>query len=97
MYTCVVPTDALQVTIRGSVRLLRVMSHCDSMRLMTTTADLIGTAEAASVLGVSHRTVHRLTRDGKLVRALTAPGGFAGAFLFHRADVERLAAQRSAA
>ena len=58
---------------------------------------LIGTAEAARILGgVSHRTVHRLVESGDLTPAMTAPGGRAGAFLFDRADVERLAKVRAA-
>jgi hypothetical protein len=58
--------------------------------------ELIGTAEAARVLGKSHRTVHRLVESGALVPALIAPGGFKGAFLFARADVERLKAEVAA-
>lgn len=58
---------------------------------------LIGTAEAARILGgVSHRTVHRLVESGDLTPAMTAPGGPSGAFLFNRADVERLAKVRAA-
>lgn len=57
-----------------------------------TTPDLIGTAEAARILKKSHRTIHRLVVDGKLVPAITAPGGQNGVFLFERADVEALAA-----
>lgn len=53
--------------------------------------ELIGTAEAARVLGKSHRTVHRLVKSGDLEPAMTAPGGPAGVFLFRRADVERIA------
>jgi hypothetical protein len=55
-----------------------------------TTPDLIGTIEAAAILGKSARTVHRLVFHGKLVPAFTAPGGFAGTYLFNRADVEAL-------
>ena len=54
------------------------------------TEDLIGTAEAARILGKSPRTVHRLVDSGDLTPALTAPGGRAGAYLFHRSDVEKL-------
>lgn len=52
--------------------------------------NLIGTAEVARLLGKSHRTVHRLVESGDLVPVLTAPGGFKGAFLFSREDVETL-------
>ena len=48
------------------------------MGVMPHTEDLIGTAEAARILGRSHRTVHRMVRDGELTPALTAPGGPAG-------------------
>lgn len=57
------------------------MSHPD---------DLIGSTEAARILGRSPRTIHRLVEAGELTPAVVAPGGFAGAFLFRRADVEAL-------
>ena len=60
------------------------------MGVMPHTEDLIGTAEAARILGRSHRTVHRMVRDGGLTPAITAPGGHHGTYLFHRADVEAL-------
>lgn len=68
------------------------MPHCEAMP-----NDLIGSAEAARLLGRSPRTIHRLVESGHLTPAMTAPGGFRGTFLFHRADVERLAAERLAA
>lgn len=72
--------------------LLRVMRHCCMMEHMNTPTDkLIGTAEAARILGKSHRTIHRLVNDGDLPVAITAPGGRVGTFLFMRSDVERLA------
>ena len=52
--------------------------------------ELIGTAEAAQILGKSHRTIHRLVKSGDLKPAMTAPGGPSGVFLFRRADVEAL-------
>jgi excisionase family DNA binding protein len=58
---------------------------------MPRTPDLIGTAEAARILNKSHRTVHRMVKAGRLVPAMKAPGGFAGAFLFDRAEVDALA------
>lgn len=61
------------------------------------TPTLIGTAEAARLLGKSHRTVHRLVAHGDLTPVTTAPGGQHGSFLFNRADVERIAKQKSAA
>ena len=48
------------------------------------------TYEAARILGKSPRTIHRYVDDGRLVPALKAPGGFAGAYLFRRADIEAL-------
>ena len=57
---------------------------------MTSPADLIGSTEAARILGKSPRTVHRLVQSGSLKPAAIAPGGYAGAYLFHRADVEAL-------
>ena len=53
--------------------------------------ELIGTAEAARLLGKSPRTVHRMVRSKALTPALVAPGGNAGVWLFRRADVQRLA------
>lgn len=61
---------------------------------MTATENLVGTAEAAQMLGKSPRTVHRLVSSGQLAPALTAPGGFKGVFLFNRSDVEALAAKK---
>ena len=56
--------------------------------------DFIGTTEAARILGKSNRTVHRMVTNGQLCPVVTAPGGFAGTYLFHRRDVLRLAAQQ---
>lgn len=56
-----------------------------------TPSDLIGSVEAAKILGKSPRTVHRLVAAGTLVPAMTAPGGAAGVFLFRREDIESLA------
>jgi len=64
---------------------------------MEPSENLIGTAEAAKILSKSHRTVHRLVESGALVPAMTAPGGFKGAFLFRRGDVDALKAEREAA
>ena len=56
--------------------------------------DLIGTREAAALLGVSHRTVHRLVAAETLTPAMTAPGGQHGAFLFTPKAVEEILEQR---
>lgn len=63
---------------------------------MASNSDLIGTAEVARILGKSPRTVHRMVQAGALTPALIAPGGFAGAYLFSRADVERVKAEAAA-
>lgn len=60
------------------------------------TDELIGSSEAARILGKSPRTVHRLVKAGTLVPVVTAPGGFAGTYLFARTDVERIAAAQAA-
>ena len=62
----------------------------------TETEALIGTAEAARILGKSPRTVHRLVSTGRLIPAHVAPGGYAGSFLFRREDVEALASEVAA-
>lgn len=65
------------------------MRQSRMMRDMNTTDDLIGTTEAARILGKSPRTVHRLVHAGQLTPAVTAPGGYAGTFLFKRSDIEQ--------
>ncbi len=49
--------------------------------------------EAAPVLGVTVQTVYGLVRRGKLCPAAATEGGM---YLFRRADVERVAAERAA-
>lgn len=56
--------------------------------------ELIGSTAAASILGKSPRTIHRLVQAGTLTPVVTAPGGFKGAYLFSRADIDALAEQR---
>lgn len=58
---------------------------------MPHTTDLIGTAEAARILGKSPRTVHRMVADGRLTVELTVPGGHVGVWLFDRAQIVALA------
>lgn len=58
--------------------------------MSTTPQTLIGTTEAARLLGKSPRTVHRMVKAGTLTPAMTAPGGFAGTYLFDRDEIERL-------
>lgn len=57
---------------------------------------LITTAQAAKILRVDPRTVHRLSARGDLPVALKIAGR-TGALLFEEADVLALAEQRSAA
>ena len=57
--------------------------------------DLIPTAEAAEALGVHVATISRMVTRGDLAPAVKVPGK-RGAYLFNRADVDALAAQRSA-
>ena len=63
---------------------------------MTSPADLIGSAEAARILGRSPRTVHRLVTSGALVPVTVTPAGPHGAYLFRRADVEALREETAA-
>lgn len=63
------------------------MRHCDMLPLMP---DLLTTAQVAQKLGKSPRTVHRLVAAGRLVPAMTAPGGQHGAYLFSPEAVEAL-------
>ena len=70
---------------------------CIVVHMPHTNPPLIGTTEAARLLGKSPRTVHRLVANGDLTPEVTAPGGRAGAFLFKRSDVERLVKNTSAA
>lgn len=63
---------------------------------MTSSPDLVGTVEAARILGKSPRTVHRMVKAGVLTPVITAPGGFAGSYLFDRADVERVRSEAAA-
>ena len=64
---------------------------------MKQTNDLIGSTEAARILGKSPRTIHRMVEAGTLVPVVIAPGGYAGTFLFSRADVEQIKAEAAVA
>jgi excisionase family DNA binding protein len=61
-----------------------------------TQTDLIGSTEAARLLGKSPRTIHRMVDAGTLTPAMTAPGGRVGVYLFRRDDVEALLVERAA-
>lgn len=60
----------------------------------TTTTEQVPTAEAARVLGVSVWSIRRLIERGELEPTAKLPG-LRGAYLFDRADVDRLAAERA--
>jgi len=57
-------------------------------------SDLIGTAEAAEILGWSRAKTKREAQAGRLPHAVKMPGE-TGAYLFRRRDVERLAERRA--
>ena len=59
-------------------------------------AEQITTREASVILDKSVRATIRLVETGKLTPIRKLPG-IRGAFIFDRADVERLAAERSVA
>jgi excisionase family DNA binding protein len=54
------------------------------------TEDLLTTAQAADMLGVSVWAIHRRVAARRLKAATKLPG--TNGYVFHRADVERLAA-----
>lgn len=57
---------------------------------------LMGTTEATEELGVSKDTLIRMVARGEITPAHKLPGPN-GAYLFRRADIGRLAAERQAA
>lgn len=58
--------------------------------------DLIGSLEAAAILGIDRATFNRWAARGDVKPVVTAPSKV-GARLFHRADIEALAKERAAA
>lgn len=58
-------------------------------------AETISTAETAAMLGMSVSQINRLAAAGDLPVIAKAPG-IRGAYLFDRADVERILAERAA-
>jgi excisionase family DNA binding protein len=72
------------------------MCNAQAMPNEMTSLDLVGTAEAARMLGhVDKSTITRWVHDGRLEVAHRLPGKH-GALLFRRADIEALAAERAA-
>ena len=57
--------------------------------------DLIGTDEAAHILGITKATLTRWVQADHVTAAHKLPGKN-GASLFHRADIETLAKERAA-
>jgi predicted site-specific integrase-resolvase len=60
---------------------------------MTTSTDLVSTAEAAQILRVRTSTVNKWASDGTLTVALSG-NGRTGARFYERTTVEALAAER---
>ena len=58
------------------------------------TPDLVGTAEVCRLLRINQATVGRMAADGRLKPVHKLPGKN-GAYLFARADVDRLIAERA--
>lgn len=61
---------------------------------MSKVDSLLTAAQVAEIRGVTPKTVHRWAEAGRLPIATKLPG-LRGAYLFHRADVEALAAERT--
>lgn len=59
---------------------------------MANPEDLIPSVEATELLGVGRSTLTRWVQSGRLTEARKLPGR-TGVRLFHRADIERLAAE----
>lgn len=72
------------------------MTSCPNWAIVTavSSSDLIGTADAAEIMGVSVRTVKRLAQIGELPHHTKMPGS-SGAYLFLRRDVEAARDQRA--
>ncbi len=59
------------------------------------TPDLIGTTEAAALIGIERSTISRWVQVGTITAAHKLPSQ-TGAFLFERAEVERVRADYQA-
>ena len=68
---------------------------CATLILMSTETPLIGTTEAAQLLGVDKTTLTRWVAAGRIHVAARLPKTN-GALLFHRDDIEALAARHRA-
>lgn len=58
--------------------------------------ELLATVEAAAIIGVERSTLSRWIDSGRIAVAHRLPGAN-GAHLFHRAEVERVAAEYASA
>ena len=63
---------------------------------MTSASDFIGSTEATRILNIDKATLSRWVTSGVLTPAHKLPSRN-GAFLFHRTDIEALAAERASA
>lgn len=75
---------------------LSFTNHCAMLTHMETGTDLIGSSESCRLLSVHPATLSRWVGGGILTPAHKLPGKN-GAYLFHRADVEKLAAEKASA
>lgn len=71
-------------------------SHCAMLTRMPKQSGLIGSAEACRILEIHPATLLRWIENDKLTPAHKLPAKN-GAYLFNRADVERLAIERAEA
>lgn len=62
----------------------------------TTTPELIGSAEACKMLGITRATLSRRVASGRMTAVMQMPGPN-GAFVFRRDHIEALANKRGAA
>jgi excisionase family DNA binding protein len=62
---------------------------------MPSAPDLVGSDEAARLIGINRATLTRWVQAGKITPLMKLPG-ITGAVLFHRRDVEKLAAEPNA-
>lgn len=63
--------------------------------LMPKVVDWMSSSDAADALGIDRSTLALWARDGKIV-PLMKLSGIRGAYIFARADVERIARERAA-
>ena len=70
--------------------------HCAMLTCMETGTGLIGSSESCRILEIHPATLVRWVASGRIAPAHKLPGKN-GAYLFQRADVEALAAERDKA